>query len=46
MDGFWIFIGCCVLADAYLFSLGYECFFFSAKTDEEKAVQKAVREKK
>jgi hypothetical protein len=38
--GFWLFAAACVWADAWLYSKGHNGFFFKAKTDAEKAIQR------
>lgn len=39
---FWIFLSVCVICDAWLFSKGYNAFFYKHKTDEEKEIRKAI----
>ena len=46
MIGFSILIGAYWIADAILFIHGYKSFWFRAKTDQEKAMRKAMFEAK
>ena len=46
MTGIFILIGAYWITDAILFVNGYKSFWFFAKTDQEKAVRKAMFEAK
>ncbi len=40
--GFWIFLSTVYACDSFLFVRGYDTYFHGFKTDEEKALRKAV----
>jgi hypothetical protein len=43
--GFWLFLSVLLVCDTWLFSKGYKAFFWSAKTEDEKAIHKKASEK-
>ena len=43
--GFWIFMTALIICDHWIFSQGYDSFFQSHKTPEEKQIQKIKIEK-
>lgn len=42
MDGVGILLAAWLICDTYLFSKGYNSFFHSRKTDDEKEIQKLL----
>lgn len=43
---FWIFMSVFMVCDSYLFSKGYETFFWGHKTPEEKQIQQLIIERR
>tara|TARA_R110000850_G_scaffold39090_1_gene101771 strand:+ start:70 stop:240 length:171 start_codon:yes stop_codon:yes gene_type:complete len=39
--GFWVFLSVAIICDAWVFTRGYDSFFYSHKTLAEKEIQKS-----